>query len=357
MKKWMMAAACLLALHTQAQTNLEISAAEAEKLRSLVKEKDFSGTLLVYKGHTPLLQINEGKTDIANGMAMSADVRMNVCSNGKSMTAVLIQQLMAKGKLQPEQTLAQILPEETRLPNASKITVQHLLTHTSGLGDFFEHPDYEKAKPLTTEDHLALIRTMKPVSDTPGKAFHYSNAGYIVLGKILEKYYGKPYQQIVKQQLLLPLGIDTSANGHLYATGYFKQDGKWKEGEGNDPRYWTSAGGIFLSVNEWHRFTSALVKGQLLDSANLREVWTRYSRPEQDPDFVGYGRGFMIESPAGLTFIGHNGGVKGFQSAYRYLPQAELYIYVFSNRDGAAEEVFMTLLMDLAGQYQQAGKP
>jgi CubicO group peptidase (beta-lactamase class C family) len=269
---------------------------------------------------------------------------------------VLIQQLIAKGKLRPDQTLAQMLPDEKQIPNASTITLQHLLTHTSGLGDFFEHPNYEKAKPVTTEDFMKLIREMKPVSDTPGKAFHYSNGGYIVLGKILEQQYGKPYQQIVKEQILLKVGIDTAQAGHQYATGYYKQDGQWTIGEGNDPNRWSSAGGIYLSANEWHRFAQALVSGQLLDTASIQQVWTRYARPAGNPDFVGYGRGFMIESPDGLTFIGHNGGIKGFQSAYRYLPQADMYLYVFSNHDGSAEEVFMTILRNFIKQYKQSGK-
>jgi len=356
MKKWIFVAGCLFSLATHAQTNLVISATDEEAIKKLALEKDFSGTVLVLKGDSLVLSINQGKASETNGVAFSPDVRMNACSNGKSMTAVMIQQLIAKGILRPDQTVIEMLPDETQLPNAGKITLQQLLTHTSGLGDFFEHPDYKTAKPVTTEDFMQLMRAMKPVNDTPGNAFAYSNGGYIVLGKILEKHYQKPYQQIVKEQLLLPLGIDTAQKHHTYATGYFKQDDKWTVGDGNDPDRWSAAGGLYLSVNEWHRFTKALATGQLLDTASLRQAWTRYSRPEGNPEFVGYGRGFMIESPAGLTFIGHNGGIKGFQSAYRYVPQADMYIYVFSNHDGSAEAVFMYVLRNFIKQYQQLSK-
>jgi CubicO group peptidase (beta-lactamase class C family) len=277
---------------------------------------------------------------------------MNTCSNGKSMTAVLIQQLIAKEILQPDQTLRQLLPEEN-LPNADSITLQHLLTHTSGLGDFFDHPDYSKANPVTTDDFMKLIREQPAAHNEPGKKFAYSNAGYIVLGKILEDHYKMPYQQIVKIKILLPLGIDTSSQGHVYAKGYFKSDNHWVVGDGNDPNRWSAAGGLYLSANEWHLFAQSLAEEKLLDRKSLDAVWTRYSRPEKNPEFVGYGRGFMIESPANLTFIGHNGGIKGFQSAYRYVPQADMYIYVFSNHDGSAEEVFMTLLRGFIKQKME----
>lgn len=356
MKQLFLAATMLLTHLAQAQPQLSIPETEVAALKKLAAEKDFSGTVMVIQNGKTLFSINEGSASTNNGLPFSPDVRMNACSNGKSMTAVLVQQLMASGKLRPDQTIAELLPAEKQLPNADKITLQHLLTHTSGLGDFFEHPEFEKKNPNTTEEFMELIRTMKPVHDSPGTKFAYSNTGYIVLGKILETQYKQPYQQIVKEHILLASGIDTATAGHHYATGYYKSNDKWVTGEGNDPQRWSAAGGIFLSVNEWHQFTEALVKGKLVDTAQLSQLWTRYSRPEQDPDFIGYGRGFMIESPAGLTFIGHNGGIKGFQSAYRYVPQADMYIYVFSNHDGTAEQLFMTMLRGLVKQYQSSAK-
>jgi CubicO group peptidase (beta-lactamase class C family) len=356
MKKHLLAAGILLTHLAMAQHPISIGEEEIKTLKKLAAEKKFSGALMVVQNDKTVFTLHEGSTNAGNSKPLNADVRMNTCSNGKSMTAVLIQQLIAAGKLHPDQTIAQLLPAEKQLPNAEKITVQHLLTHTSGLGDFFEHPDFEEKNPRTTEEFMQLIRTMKPVHDSPGTKFSYSNAGYIVLGKILEAKYNQSYQQIVKQRILQPSGIDTAIAGHSYATGYYQSKGKWVVGEGNDPQIWSAAGGIFLSVNEWHQFTTALAKGKLVDTAQLQQLWTRYSRPEQDPEFVGYGRGFMIESPAGLTFIGHNGGTKGFQSAYRYVPQANMYLYVFSNHDGGAEELFMDMLMGLVKQYQSSAK-
>ncbi len=356
MKIWILAAVLFTANYSVAQQKVKITASEDSLVRRFIKEADFSGNVLVYQDNKIVMDINTGKVGEKDNAAFTEDVRMNVCSNGKSMTAVLIQQLFEKGSLKPDQTIAQLLPGE-KITNADRITIQHLLTHTSGLGDFFEHPDFNKANPITTDDFLKLIKDQKPVNDTPGKAFNYSNGGYIVLGKVLETIYKEPYQQIVKKRILAPLGIDTSLRNHRFATGFTKDNNQWIIGEGNDPEKWSSAGGIFLSVNEWHKFTKALVEGQLISKSSLDETWTKFSRPEGNPDFVGYGRGFMIESPAGLTFIGHNGGIKGFQSAYRYVPGQDMYIYVFSNRDGSAEGVFMAILRSLIKQFQQPAKP
>lgn len=356
MKLWILAASLVLSQVSAGQQKVQITSREDSVLRKTIKESDFSGTVMVYQSGKPVFNYSTGKVGDNDLKDFSEDVRMNVCSNGKSMTAVLVQQLIEKGQLRPDQTISELLPNE-KIQNADKITIQHLLTHTSGLGDFFEHPDYAKADPITTDDFLKLIKEQKLLNDTPGKDFIYSNGGYIVLGKILENYYGKPYQQVVKENILLPLGIDTSLAGKRFATGYTKEKEQWITGEGNDPKKWSAAGGIFLSVNEWHTFTQALVAGKFINSKSLQEIWTSYTRPAGNPDFVGYGRGFMIESPAGLTFIGHNGGIRGFQSAYRYLPDHDMYIYVFSNRDGSAEGVFMGLLRSLITQKEQHGKP
>lgn len=337
------------------QTGLKINDADTAALRKIIAEQDFTGTVLIYQGNKPVVEINEGQISLG-GQNITSDVRFNSCSNGKSMTAVLIQQLIASGKISAENTISQILPEENKLPNADRITVHQLLSHTSGLGDFFEHPDFEKANPSSLEDFMKLIRDQKPLNDTPGLKFIYSNGGYIVLGKMLEKIYGKSYHQIVKEKILLPAGIDTSNNNHAYAKGYFKENNQWVLGEGNDPQRWSSAGGIFLSPKEWHKFTTSLIGGKYLQQDQLKILFTSYSRPEGNPDFVGYGHGFMIEVPNGLKFIGHNGGIKGFQSAYRYVPQADMYIYVFSNHDGTAEMVFMSLLRSLMKQYEQLQK-
>ncbi|MGV3594008.1 MAG: serine hydrolase, partial [Sediminibacterium sp.] len=136
------------------------------------------------------------------------------------------------------------------------------------------------------------------------------------------------------------------------ATGYYVEKDSLKVGEGNDPSKWSSAGGLFLTVQELHLLIKGIMDGKLISKESLQRLWTKESRPEHEPPFVHYGLGWMLEDPNCIQLRGHNGGVKGFQAAFRYLPQEDTFIYFLSNRDGGIESMFMEtifLLMERKG--------
>jgi CubicO group peptidase (beta-lactamase class C family) len=334
-------------LHAQPKS---ITKGEIDSLLRKAASQGFSGSVLVYQGNKLLAQSNHGTRVLNSGARITSDTRLNIGSIGKSLTAVLVMQLVEKNRIALDSPAAAYLAKQHHFPNAGKITVRQLLSHTSGLGDFFDHPSYASAKPKTIDAHLQLVKTQKPVSDTPGKRLIYSNSGFIVLGKILETIHQKPYHQVVLQNILLPAGTQPARKDVAYATGYYQSGGKWIRGEGNEWTNWSSAGGLFLSVNELHSIIKALVQGKYLDEISRKQLWAKVSHPEQDPPFVWYGLGWMVETPVNLTFLGHNGGVRGFQSAFRYIPELDLYLYILSNRDNGAEALFMDFLMTLIGK-------
>jgi CubicO group peptidase (beta-lactamase class C family) len=346
---------CLLfatQIQAQNQTNKKfLTSTHLSTLMTKAKEMNYSGTMLMYQGEEKLLAWSNGMAQNESGVANSTEVRYNIGSIGKSLTAVLIMQLLEQQKLELDKPVRQYLPKEVFSVGSPAITVRHLLNNTSGLGDFFESPDFSEEKTITIDDHLKLINQMKPVSDTPGTQLHYSNSGFIVLGKLLEQAYGKPFQQIVQERLLKTAGIRYQQKV-VQVTGYFMDSTGLKKGEGNDPARWTSAGGIFLSANELHLLIHGIVTGKFIRKETLQRLWQKESRPEHEPPFVHYGLGWMLEDPNCIRLRGHNGGVKGFQSAFRYLPDDDLYIYFLSNRDGGIEAMFMNsifMLMEAKG--------
>lgn len=335
--------------------SLGISLAESEKkfdesdfkvLEQTAKDQEFSGSMAIFQGDKLIFNHSGGTANPQASLANDLDVRFNVGSIGKSLTSILIFQQVETGKIDLDQTIDQYLPENERIPNDSLITVRHLLTNTSGLGDFFESPDYVEGKQYDVASLFPLVQKMPLLKATPGKALDYSNSGFIVLGRILEHLHGKPYQSIVQKELLNPLNINYS-NPLKTASGWKLENENWTLGEGNDPASWSSAGGIFLSINEMHRVVSHLVSGGYLKKETRELMWTPQAHPEHEPPFVHYAFGWMVEKPQDLHFIGHNGGVRGFQAAFRYLPQTDTYIYTFSNRENGAEGLFMTALMQL----------
>ena len=321
------------------------SKADLDSIVVQAKRSDFSGCIYILKGAQELLHFNNGSINDEHVLP-TVNTRFNIGSNGKTMTAVLIMQLVAQNKLQLDIPVSTYLRVQDSFPNMDKITIKQLLTMTSGLGDFFDSPDYNEEHTLSIDDHLRLVQKMKLVDDIPGKKFSYSNSGFIILGKILELQYGKPYQKIVEERILKPAHINLHS-GSENATGYKFENNKWTKGEANDPKRWTSAGGIFLSARELNQYLTSVLQNKYLPEQVRDLMWTGFSHPDDDPPFEQYGLGWMVENPFGINLIGHNGGVRGFQAAFRYLPQENIFIYVLSNHDDGANQIFMNMIMML----------
>ena len=315
-------------------------------LEQTAKDQQFNGSMAIYQGNQLVFKMSSGAADPEKGLANDLDVRFNVGSIGKSMTSILVLQQVESGAINLDQTIDHYLPESEPVPNDHLITVRHLLTNTFGLGDFFESPDYLEGQRYDVASLFPLVQKMPLIKEKPGTGLDYSNSGFIVLGRILEHIHKKPYQAIVQEQLLNPLKINYKNHSKM-ATGWRLENDQLVLGEGNDPSSWSSAGGIFLSISEMHQLVSHLANGGYLKPETRELMWTPQVQPAHEPPFVHYGLGWMIEKPQDLHFLGHNGGVRGFQAAFRYLPQTDTYIYTFSNRENGAEGLFMTALMQL----------
>lgn len=339
---------CMQAPH--AQSPLPALQPLWDSIQAHARAQDFSGSVLVMKGNEELFHFDQGLATLPSGAPLSKTTRYNIGSAGKTFTGILIMQLVANGTLALDSPVSRYLTQPYQFTNSSNITVRQLLSHTSGLGDFFDSPNYDEQKTRSTDDHFRLVQNMKAPA-APGKEFLYSNSGFIVLGKVLELVYHQDYQQLVRQRILWPAGVRPGAPGS-YATGYRKEKDQWIEGEGNDRLHWTAAGGIALSPVQLHRIMHRVVEHRYLSARYTDTMWAPTSHPDDDPPFVHYALGWMVEQPRGLSLVGHNGGVRGFQMAFRYLPQYNWYIYVFSNRENGAAPLFMDIIMTLIKDRQ-----
>ena len=186
-------------------------AAEARRyLRTLADSDEFSGVVLVAKDGKPFFLEAYGLANRDFGVANRADTKFNLGSINKVFTQVAIAQLAAQGKLSLSDTIRKHIPDYPSSV-ADRITVQQLLAMSSGLGDFFgeRYDATPKAKLRTLSDFLPLF-VDKPLLFEPGTSRRYSNAGYIVLGLIIEKTSGQPYHDYVRQHVFLPAGMKDS---------------------------------------------------------------------------------------------------------------------------------------------------
>jgi CubicO group peptidase (beta-lactamase class C family) len=186
----------------------QITAHQQALIDSLVTDygnvRQFSGVVLAGKNGNILYQQAVGYAD------REMQIK-NAASMGKTFTAVMIMQLVQEGKLRLDQTIKKLLPG-TRVMKADSITVFHLLTHTSGIGNYMMHSKFEedrnRLKSLTGV--VPYVEDMEPTMSTVCSSFEYSNSGFIVLGRIIETVTGKEYQQNLQERIFTPSGITNS---------------------------------------------------------------------------------------------------------------------------------------------------
>jgi CubicO group peptidase (beta-lactamase class C family) len=196
----------------------------------LTEQGRFSGVVLVAEDDIILWEIAAGLADRQANIPNHTETRFNLGSMNKMFTAVAILQLVEDGRLRLESTFGKILPDYPNAAVAKQVTIHHLLTHTSGLGDVFT--DQFAANPnqyRSNQDFLPLF-VDEPLLFPPGERFLYSNAGYVVLGLIIEKVSGMSYDAYVRQNIFEPSGMSDTAAFSVddkvpnRAIGYTTQD-------------------------------------------------------------------------------------------------------------------------------------
>ncbi|MEU4890952.1 serine hydrolase domain-containing protein [Streptomyces sp. NPDC044780] len=278
---------------------------------------------------------------------IAADDQFRVGSNTKTVTATLVLQQVAEGRIGLADPVEKWLPG--LVEGGADITVRMLLNHTSGLGDFLLTPQFlpsltgQEQRTWRPEDLLAITPEQDPPAE-PGEKYSYSNANYAALGLILEKATGSSMAELIEQKITKPLGMKdsflaTNADwpaGKQHVTGYEPDAERLRdilsptvelpEGVGFegperpdsnidttaiDPSWSWAAGAMVSTAQDWQRFLTALMSGELLPKAQMKQMRTTVAAPEEGG---GYGLGLMkVNTPCG-TVWGHTGGLPGYSS-------------------------------------------
>ena len=269
----------------------EVAAAADAHLRQLAETGAFSGVVLIARNGTPFFQKAYGMADRAFGTANRTDTRFNLGSINKTFTQTAIAQLAEKGRLSLSDTIRKHLPDYPSAA-ADKITIAQLLTMTSGLGDFFgeKFDATPKSRIRTLQDYLGLFAS-DPLLFEPGTSRRYSNAGYVVLGLIIEKITGKTYYDYVRENIYVPAAM-TSSDSFMQdavvenrAVGYTSEDAGGKrlpEPRVNVyelPARGSSAGGGYSTAGDLLRFDIAMRSGKLLSPAWTAWYYSDLSAP------------------------------------------------------------------------------
>ncbi|MBN1271955.1 MAG: beta-lactamase family protein [Candidatus Aminicenantes bacterium] len=309
-------------------------------LDRICEKNIFSGTVLVAKGDNILLTRANGEASKRFHAPNNIDTKFNLGSMNKMFTSTAIVQLAEKGILSLQDPISKYI-DESWLPKdvTSNITIHHLLTHTSGLGSYF-NDTYNKTSRqqfIELDDYKPLIKDDRPAFE-PGERFLYSNTGMFLLGVVIEKATGENYYTYIRNHITGPAGMENTDCYRMdypvenLAIGYSPDPGNpwgWQNNIYKHVLRGGPAGGGFSTVKDLFRFARALVEGKLVSQESLKILWT-------DQAGSNYGCGFSVETGAAGKVVGHGGGFPGISSNLDIFLDKDFMVAVMSNIDGGA---------------------
>lgn len=311
-------------------------AAYADRLLAEAYPADEPGAAaLVTRNGQIVLRKGYGLADPELSVPIRPDMVFQIGSVTKQFTAVGILMLAERGLLSVEDDITRHLPDYPT--HGQKITIEHLLTHTSGIPSYTNLD--EDWLPRVREDlkvqELIDIFKDKPLDFAPGERWAYNNSAYVLLGAVIEKLTGKAYEDFVEQEILAPAGMTASRYGSNEEIVPGRMDGYDKNAKGyHRAPYlsWThpySAGALLSTVDDLARWADALSTGKLLKSASTARMTAPGKLTSGIPTHYGYGVG--ISEYAGRTIVEHGGNTFGFAADLLRVPEEGLVVVILSN--------------------------
>ena len=336
------------------EINTNDTHSKAQKIDSLISlysdYEGFNGSVLVAHEGEVIYKKGFGFANMEWDIPNQVDTKFRIASITKPFTAILIMQLVAENKLDLNEPISTYLPDYPK-ENGDQVTIHHLLTHSSGIKRDYDNelPKNKYPDRYRLQESVAVFSSL-PLDFNPGERFDYSNAGYSVLGYIIESVTGKSYETVLQEQILTPLGMkNTGVDKHRSllkhrASGYFKAFGDYFNADFGDMSAITAVGNIYSTVEDLFLLNQALNSETLLPKKYMTLVFTKHI---PDPDYGFYGYGWeLIEKPIGNTSktietIGHSGSMQGFTALFTKIPSSNSSI-IFLNNSGRAFLTTMT---------------
>lgn len=347
----------------KAVTNTELARLIHDTLDRLVRTQDFSGCVTVTVHAQTVFDECRGQADRRFAVPIDHQTRFHIASIGKPFTAVAIAQLVEAGKLSWDTTLAQLVPEYADHDAAKKITVWQLLHNTSGLGDI-SVPEYfaNREHFIAPVDYLDLI-ARQPKLGEPGKDWNYSNAGFMLLGRIVENVSHEDYDGYIQRHVFAPAGMRASGFDRLdeitpnLAVGYY-HDGMfssiWKMDWSKTLFKGGPAGGAYSNNADLLLFADALRNGRLVKPATLAKMFA----DEVPAGPGGEGAGFGDRLSHGSPIRGHTGGIEGTTADLQMVWNADAAVALTSNEGQSQTWMLAENIADLlAAEVEKPRKP
>ncbi|HYN01305.1 MAG TPA: serine hydrolase domain-containing protein [Vicinamibacteria bacterium] len=320
-------------------------------LDRLAEAGAFSGTALLAKDGQVVFEGARGIADRNHGVPMRLDSKLNLGSMNKMFTAVVIGQLVDEGTLSFQDPVSKFLGGKGwTKADLSKVRVEHLLSHTSGLGSYFNDTYQRMARQLLrkVDDYKPLVAE-ETLAFEPGTRWQYSNTGFLLAGAVIEAVTGQDYFDVVRERVYAKAGMPTSDSYDIdlvvpnLAIGYSRErtaiGTRWRANTFEHVIRGGPAGGGYSTARDLLAFAEAMRKGKLVSATTARLLWS--AKPElRSPD---YGYGFGVGTDSLGPRVGHSGGFSGIASVLDIYLDSEWTLVVLSNVDGGMPPVAQKL--------------
>ncbi|HLL70405.1 MAG TPA: serine hydrolase [Pyrinomonadaceae bacterium] len=331
----------LVALALQTTALAQDKAARIDEyMKRSAQIRQFNGAVLVAENGKVIYKKGLGMANMEWNVANDVDTKFRLGSITKQFTAMLVLQLVEQGKLKLDGKLSEYLPDY-RKDIGDKVTIHHLLTHTSGIPSYTGLPKFfedASRNPYTVVDFVKKYAS-NDLEFEPGAKFKYNNSGYFLLGAIIEKVTGKPYEQVLKENILDPLGMKNTGYDHYdailpkRASGYQKTPAGYTNAPYLDMSIPYAAGSLYSTVEDLYLWDQALYTDKLIP-AKSKELMFK-------PFLDNYAYGWTITKAAlgkeTVNAVAHGGGINGFNTyLVRYPDQKNLIVLLDNTSQGAS---------------------
>ncbi|MBP2615940.1 serine hydrolase [Chryseobacterium jejuense] len=349
----------------KAQTETNISTIDQEKkkqeidsiIRAYTAINKFNGTALIHYQNKIIFEKSYGWQNAEKKILNQNESAYQIASLTKSFTALMIIKLSEEGKLSVHDPILKYIPD---YPRGNEITIEHLLTHSSGIYEVLQNKEYfsllHTGKSITKDKELSFFKK-EPLAFEPGTQFSYTNSGYILLGIIIEKITGLSYEDAIRKNILNPLNMTHTGFNYLALKSQYKtvpysyiSNTRQEKTEVWNSTLTGPAGQIYSTTEDLYNYYKGLRDYKIVSKETFKKAATPY--------LSGYGYGWFIDDLYGKKLINHGGNIEGSTSYFAMLPEEDLSIILLNNiTSKKLEKAGNTILAALLDQTYTLPQP
>ena len=315
-------------------------AAKIQEVLALAhKYRQFNGSALVAENGKVIYKGAFGQANMEWNIPNTPDTKFRLGSITKQFTATAVLQLVEQGKIKLDAKLSDYLPEY-RKDTGAKVTIHHLLTHTSGIPSYTGQPGFFEnvsRNPYKVDDFVKKYAS-GDLEFEPGSKYAYNNSGYFLLGAIIERVTGKPYEQVLRENIFNPLGMKNTGYDHhntilpKRASGYSKTADGYTNASYLDMSIPYAAGSLYSTVEDLYLWDQALYTDKVLSAQSMALMYK--------PFLQNYAYGWVVRNASfkqndqPVQVITHGGGINGFNTTIVRFPKEKNLIVMLDNTGG-----------------------